>query len=305
MRQVIPENNTLQSSFAALAAASAFIIWGLAPLYFKQLSPVPATEILAHRALWSFVLLTVAVGVMGYFPVIVAIAANQKQRRTLLISTALIGVNWLTYIWAISNNRIVEASLGYYLTPIANILLAMVVLKEHLSRLQKLALILAAAGVGWQLLSLGKLPIVSLMLATTFSLYGLVRKQAALPAIPGLFIETLLMLPISLLWMGWLAVQGTSALNHFEPRQMVLLILAGVITSVPLLLFTGSAPKLRLTTLGFLQYIAPTLSLMLGVLVYHEPFGRNLQISFLFIWTGLIIFSLDAVLSHKTRHTRQ
>ncbi len=305
MGHTIHDNTSLQSPLAGLAAASAFVIWGLAPLYFKQLGSISATEILAHRALWSFVLLSLTVGFMGYFPVILAIATNQKQRRTLVISTALISVNWLIYIWAISNNRIVEASLGYYLTPIANILLAVVVLKEHLTRLQKIALALAAAGVSWQLFSLGKLPMVSLGLATTFSLYGLVRKQAALPAIPGLFIETLLMLPISLLWLSWLTVQGNSALNSVASIRILLLMLAGVITSVPLLLFTGSAPKLRLTTLGFLQYIAPTLSLILGVLVYHEPFGRNLQISFLFTWAGLIIFSLDAVLSHKTRHTRQ
>ena len=276
------------------------MIWGLSPLYFKQVSHVQPTEVLANRVVWSFLLLSVATAIAGYLPVARSIVQDKAILLRLFFSAFLVGANWLTFIWAISNNRIIEASLGYYLNPIISVLLAMVFLGETLSRNQIIALGLATLGVGWQVVVIGHLPAISLLLATSFGLYGLVRKKAALPAIPGLLLETMLMLPFGLAWILWLSWQGQASFSFHDPITSGWLLLAGVITSAPLLLFTGAAPKLRLTTLGFIQYVAPTLSLLLGVFVYGEPFGRDTLICFGFIWAALIIFSIDSVLSLQT-----
>ncbi|CAM3743564.1 EamA family transporter RarD [Parendozoicomonas haliclonae] len=293
------DSTAAQTSIAAFSAIGAFVIWGLVPIYFKQVAHVQALEVLANRVVWSFVLLGLIAWFFGHRKSVITIATDKKQLKILLLSSVLIAVNWLTFIWAISNNRIVETSLGYYLNPIASVLLGTLLLRESLSRPQVIALLLASSGVCWQLFTLGKIPTVSLLLAVSFGLYGLVRKQAALPAIPGLFMETLMLLPIALGFMIWLTWQGESSFTLSDPTTSGLLILAGAITSAPLLLFTSAAPKLRLTTLGFLQYIGPTLSLSLGVLVYGEPFGPNIKISFLFIWAALVVFSIDAVIARR------
>ena len=294
---MLPKQN--QTTLAALFATAAFGIWGLSPVYFKQVAHVPATEVLAHRIIWSFILLTLTTAMTHQTGIVRDLVKNRTALKTLTLSACVVGISWLTFIWAIANNRIVDASLGYYLNPIISVLLALIFLKERLTRLQTAALFLAAAGVAWQVFTLGKLPAISLLLALSFGFYGLIRKQAAVPTLPGLLLETVIMLPFALAWVIWQAQQGATSFSAQDIGTSAWLMMAGIITSVPLLMFTHAAPKLRLTTLGFLQYLAPSLALGLGVLVYQEPFGFNLKISFAFIWLGLLVFSADAVLRQK------
>ena len=294
MPSTTSNDNSGQTTRALLFATGAFFLWGISPLYFKQVSHVDPSEVLAHRVIWSFLLLAGVACFMGQLDVTRRILKDPKLVLKLTCSALLVGANWLTFIWAIANNHIVDTSLGYYLNPIVSVLLAMFFLKEELSRLQWLALLLASLGVLWQIFTIGKLPIVSIVLAFSFGFYGLVRKTIALPAIPGLLLETLLMLPLALGWIFWLRSHGSSSFSLDAPVTMGWLMLAGAVTSLPLLLFTSAAPHLRLTTLGFLQYLGPTLSLTLGVLLYKEPFGRDIQISFGFIWAALIVFSFNA-----------
>ncbi len=287
------------TTVAVLSAIASFTLWGLSPVYFKQVTHVQATEVLAHRVIWSFLLLS-AIAVITHQMNTVRNLINSRKTLLLLAMTAfIIGLNWLVFIWAIANNHIVDASLGYYLNPIVSVLLGMLFLGERLSRAQQMALILASLGVAWQVYALGRLPAVSIALAVSFAFYGLIRKKFAAPAIPGLLLETMVMMPLALAWVIWLTVQGQSAFVFTDPVTCGWLLFAGVITSAPLLLFTSAAPRLRLTTIGFIQYLAPSLALGLGVLVYGEPFGLNLQVSFAFIWTALLIFSGEAMLKQR------
>ncbi|WP_196221410.1 EamA family transporter RarD [Sansalvadorimonas verongulae] len=288
-----------QTTRALLSGLVAFTLWGISPVYFKQVAYLDPIEVLAHRVIWSFIMLTVIVLLMGQLDITQRIFKNPKLLLKLIVSSLLIGVNWLTFIWAITNNQIVEISLGYYLNPIVSVILAMIFLKENLSRLQWLAVGLASLGVLWQIVTLGRLPMVSITLALSFGLYGLIRKTIAPPVVPGLLVEKLVMLPLALGWVFWLYSQGESSFSLNAPSTMGWLILAGVITLAPLLLFTSAAPHLRLTTLGFLQYIGPSISLCLGVMLYKEPFGQSIQISFAFIWLALVFFSADASLQKR------
>ena len=275
--------NLTQTTLAVLFAITAFTIWGLSPVYFKQVAQVQATEVLAHRIVWSFLLLTSITLLTGQKQATLALIKNRKTFLTLTISAIAVGLNWLVFIWSIANNHIVDASLGYYLNPIVSVLLGMLVLGEKLNRPQKMALVLASLGVAWQVFALGRLPTVSIVLALSFAFYGLIRKQIAAPAIPGLLVETMVLMPLGLIWLLWLAADNQSAFVIQNPVTCGWLVFAGVITSAPLLLFTSAAPRLRLTTIGFIQYLAPTLALLLGVLVYNETFGFNLKVSFGFI----------------------
>ena len=293
-------NNSAQT-FAAFSAIGAFTIWGLSPLFFKQLSHVPAPEVLANRIIWSFLLLAIVAFFTGQTASTREVLQNPRQRFCLLISALLISLNWLIFIWAVSNNHILDASLGYYLNPIFNVFLAMVFLKERLSRLQIVALLLACAAVSWQVLILGRLPLVSLVLAASFGFYGLIRKQIAVAAVPGLLLETMMILPLALGGVIWLAWNGQSSFGPEDPSTSVWLMLAGVMTSAPLLLFTAAAPKLRYVTLSFIQYLAPTLSLLVGVLIYGEAFGPNMQISFTLIWIALLFFTTDAIMARRKK----
>jgi chloramphenicol-sensitive protein RarD len=271
----------------------AYATWGLFPIYFKMLQTVPATEIIVQRVLWSAVFAVVTILLWKHPGWWRALVDNPKRFLILMCSGSLIAGNWLVYVWAVNNGRMLEASLGYYINPLVNVLLGMLLLGERLRRLQWIAVGLAVIGVMQQLWLVGSLPWVSLVLALTFAFYGLIRKQAPVPALPGLLVETWLLLPVAL---GWLLLHGnavTAQPAFWGTPTGLLLIAAGPVTLVPLLCFTAAARNLPYATLGFLQYVAPTLVLILAVSFYDEQLSAANLTAFGFIWAALAVYSLD------------
>lgn len=274
---------------------AAYLWWGVVPIYYKQVAQVSPLEVVAHRVIWSLVLLSVLMRLYGRWRVAVDLLKAKLTIFTLCATTILIAVNWLTFIWAIANDLILQASLGYFINPLLNVLLGFMFLGERLRRWQTVSVILAGIGVAYLTLSYGELPWPALVMAGTFGLYGLLRKTAKVDALVGLTVETMLLTPLALGYVIYLVLRGECVFGT-ESRQMdVLLVLGGVITAVPLLWFTNAARRLRLATLGFLQYVAPTLHFLLAVAVYGEAFTPAHQIAFACIWTALIIYSIDTV----------
>lgn len=285
-----------------LYALAAFGIWGLSPIYFKSLGHVPATEVLAHRVLWATVLLVAVLLLQRRGLELIREFLSWRRVGFYLVTALLVSTNWLIFIWSIQNDRLLEASLGYYINPLVNVLLGTVFLRERLNRWQIVAVALAAASVMNLVLGYGKFPWVALTLAFSFGFYGLLRKKAGMDAILGLTVETLLLVPAALLFLGWLAFQGSAAFAHAGAKTDVLLIFAGVITAVPLVCFLQAARRLQLTTVGLMQYLAPTLNLLLAVLAYYEPFTTAHLITFVCIWIALAIYSFDAFFArHRER----
>ncbi|EKF9835279.1 EamA family transporter RarD [Vibrio cholerae] len=287
-----------------LLAISAYTMWGIAPIYFKALGAVSALEILSHRVVWSFVLLAVLIHLGRRWRSVVGVVHTPRKFWLLFVTALLVGGNWLIFIWSINANHMLDASLGYYINPLLNVLLGMLFLGERLRKLQWFAVALAAIGVGIQLVVFGSVPIVAIALATSFGFYGLLRKKIQVDAQTGLFLETLFMLPAAI-YLIWLADTPTSdmALNTWQLN--LLLVCAGVVTTLPLLCFTGAAARLKLSTLGFFQYIGPSLMFLLAVLVYGEAFTSDKAITFAFIWSALVIFSVDGLKTgHAARRAR-
>ncbi|PXX82068.1 chloramphenicol-sensitive protein RarD [Rivihabitans pingtungensis] len=287
-----------------LFAMAAFFIWGLFPLYWKPLGQTPALQILCHRIVWSAVFVA---GVLLWQRHWAWLAVSVRQPRLLglfVASSLLLSVNWLIYIWAVNENRVVEASLGYFINPLVNVLLGRVFLGERLSPPQALAVLLAALGVAWLTLSLGALPWVALSLAASFGVYGLLRKQAPLPSLEGLALETFLLAPLAALALAWFHWQGQGAFGQHGLAVDALLMGAGVVTAVPLLLFASGARRLKLATVGLIQYIGPTMQLLLGVWLYHEPFGAARAVGFGLIWTALALYSGHGLLSYWRERRR-
>lgn len=273
----------------------AYSVWGLFPLYFKTLDGIPAPEVIVHRIIWS-ALFSVALLMLwrhrGWWQ---QLYSHPKRFLVLAASGALIACNWLIYVWAVHYDRMVEASLGYYINPLVNVLLAMLFLRERLRRLQWLAIALAAFGVGLQVWSLGQVPWISLALACSFGFYGLIRKQVSVAALPGLAVETWMLVPMALAWL-WLNPQAISVQNDFiGSTQMLWLAAAGPVTLLPLLCFNEAAKNLPYASLAFLQYITPTVLLLLAVLLFKEPFAPQSFIFFGFIWAALAVYSWDAL----------
>ncbi|MGL5653555.1 EamA family transporter RarD [Vibrio misgurnus] len=288
-----------------LLAVSAYTMWGIAPIYFKALGAVSALEILSHRVLWSFFLLAILVQLGRRWGNVQSVVKTPRKLGLLLITALLVGVNWLIFIWAINSNHLLDASLGYYINPLLNVLLGMLFLGERLRKLQWFAVMLAAIGVAIQLVVFGSVPIVAIALATTFGVYGLLRKKIQIDAQTGLFLETLFMLPAAAIYLFWIADTTTSnmALNPWQLN--LLLVCAGVVTTLPLLCFTGAAARLKLSTLGFFQYIGPSLMFLLAVLIYGEAFSSDKALTFAFIWSALLIFSFDGLKTARVaRHQR-
>ncbi|NLP40703.1 MAG: EamA family transporter RarD [Veillonellaceae bacterium] len=277
------------------AAALAYILWGILPLYWKLLD-VPAHEILAHRILWSFILMAAIVGLTKKFNLLRddwrILMANPKRRAGMIAASLIISINWLTYIWAVNDNRIVETSFGYYINPLISVLLGIIFLKEKLSFWQALSCIIAGAGVLNMGLNFGSVPWVALVLAITFGLYGLCKKVVNIGAITSITIETLLVTPIAIIYICFLEQQGHGSFTA-DWTTAGLLAGAGVVTAVPLILFASGARRLSLTILGFTQYLSPTIVLLIGVFAYHEPFTKVHMVSFGLIWVALTIFSLS------------
>jgi chloramphenicol-sensitive protein RarD len=274
-------------------AAAAFVCWGLFPLYFRQLAEVPATEVLVHRVVWSFVLMALVLAARRQWAWLMPSLREPRVLRAFAASALLLSINWITYIWSVTNGHVVEASLGYFITPLVNVLLGFVVLGERPRRVQWAALALAAAGVVWLGVEAGRPPWIALVLAASFGVYGLLRKIATLGAVEGLSLETLLLAPFAFAVLGWWSWQGT---GHFAAPDLATnlwLIGVGPITAVPLMLFAAGARLVSMTTLGLLQYIGPTLQLALGVWLFAEPFGQGRLVGFLLIWAALLVYSAD------------
>jgi chloramphenicol-sensitive protein RarD len=286
---------------AVIAALACYLMWGLVPLYWRPLAAVDAHELIAHRLLWSFLFLAPVLGWLGGFREVVAAFRSPRALALNLTSGLLLTANWLIYVWAVNAGHVIESSLGYFLVPLVNVALGRLVLHEALRPVQWLAILLATAGVALQLLQLGRLPWIALGLAASFGTYGLLRKQSPLGPLTGLTVETLLLAPLAAGFLLWRTAAGTGALGHAPWSTQALILCAGVVTTVPLLLFAYGARRLRLTTLGLLQYAAPTVQLALGVWVYRETFDRARAQSFALIWTALVLYTADT-LWRQRRH---
>lgn len=268
---------------------AAYALWGVLPIYFKAIAAVPAVDIVAHRVLWSLPFLAVLIGLTGGWDKVRTAARRPRTLAMLTLTAILIGANWLLYVFAVTGGHILAASFGYYLNPLANVLLGRFVLKERLSKLQWAAVAIAAAGISVLAAgALGQLWI-SLTLCITFALYGLGRKVVRADAVSGLAIETAILLPLALAWLGWMALAGQPVMG-FTGEQTALLLLAGVVSTTPLLLFTAAARRLPYSTLGMLQFLAPTLQFLIAVLLYGEPFTTAHAIAFAAIWTALVLY---------------
>lgn len=291
-----------QTRQGVLLALAAYFIWGIAPAYFKLIYYVPADEILTHRVIWSFFFMVALLSVSRQWRQVKRLLKTPKKIFLLALSAVLVGGNWLLFIWAVNNHHMLEASLGYFINPLVNILLGMIFLGERFRRMQWLAVILAVCGVLVQLWTFGSLPIIALGLAFSFAFYGLVRKKIAVEAQTGMLVETLWLLPVAAIYLFGIADSATSHMGQNALSLNLLLMAAGVVTTIPLLCFTGAAMRLRLSTLGFFQYIGPTLMFLLEVTFYGEVLGADKMVTFAFIWVALAIFVMDAIYTQRRKH---
>ncbi|AIL71979.1 TPA: EamA family transporter RarD [Vibrio vulnificus] len=278
-----------------LLALGAYTMWGIAPIYFKSLAVVSPLEILSHRVVWSFFLLAALLHFGRHWRTVRDVLTSKSKMLYLVTTAILVGANWLIFIWAVNANHMLDASLGYYINPLINVLLGMLFLGERLRKLQWFAVTLAACGVLVQLIVFGSVPIVAIALAFSFGFYGLLRKKVSVDAQTGLFIETLVMLPAAAIYLLFIADTPTSNMLVNPSQLNLLLIAAGVVTTLPLLCFTGAATRLKLSTLGFFQYIGPSLMFLLAVLIYGEAFTSDKALTFAFIWGALVVFSFDGL----------
>ncbi|ECJ3934291.1 EamA family transporter RarD [Salmonella enterica subsp. enterica] len=290
-----------QTRQGVLLALTAYFIWGIAPAYFKLIYYVPADEILTHRVIWSFFFMVALLSVSRQWRQVKRLLKTPKKIFLLALSAVLVGGNWLLFIWAVNNHHMLEASLGYFINPLVNILLGMIFLGERFRRMQWLAVILAVCGVLVQLWTFSSLPIIALGLAFSFAFYGLVRKKIAVEAQTGMLVETLWLLPVAAIYLFGIADSPTSHMGQNALSLNLLLMAAGVVTTIPLLCFTGAATRLRLSTLGFFQYIGPTLMFLLAVTFYGEVPGADKMVTFAFIWVALAIFVMDAIYTQRKK----
>jgi chloramphenicol-sensitive protein RarD len=277
------------------AAAAAFAAWGLFPLYFRALQHVPATQVIAHRVLWSCLILLGCIALRGELKEVRAALADRRVVLRLALSATFISVNWLVYVWAVMNGHVVDASLGYFINPLVNVLLGIALLAERLNRAQWTAVALASAGVAYLTFVAGHLPWISLTLAFSFSSYGLIRKVVHVEALPGLAVETLLLVPCASAYLLWCEASGSGAFGHSPPGIDALLIASGPLTAITLFLFAYGTRRIPYSTVGLLQYIAPSLQLACAVFVFREPFARTHALGFALIWTALIIYAGDGL----------
>ncbi len=292
---------TVQNRSGIINAVSAYFLWGFAPLYFKLIDHISPSEILIHRVFWSTVLLLIIVMITRKSKGLISILKQPKTLLKLTISASFLAVNWFLFIWAINNDHLLDASLGYFINPLFSVALGMFFLGEKLRKWQKFAVILAVVGVLIQLILVGSVPIISLALAGTFGIYGLLRKKMHLDSFIGLLVESMMMLPIALtFWLFFLSSDTSNIFNNSWSLNFTL-IMAGVVTTAPLLCFTAAAKRLTLSSLGFFQYIGPSIMFFLATLYYQEPLEQGKVITFAFIWLALIIYSLDSLKARKEK----
>ncbi|MCG1021492.1 EamA family transporter RarD [Sutcliffiella horikoshii] len=279
-----------------ICAGLSYILWGILPLFWKLVDHVPAGEILAHRIVWSLVFMLLILAALRKIPSFTlelkGLLKNRKRLIGISLASIFISINWGLYIWAVNADRVIEASLGYYINPLVSILLAVIVLKEKLSGLQTLSIILAGAGVLVLTFSFGTFPWVAIMLALSFAFYGLIKKMVQVGALVGLAIETLLITPFALLFLSYVhGASGGGGAFGGEVAVTLLLLLSGVVTAIPLLLFASGAKRIPLSMVGLLQYFAPTIKLIMGVYLFHEPFTDAHLVAFMCIWVALGIYT--------------
>jgi len=281
----------------ATYAGFSYFLWGLLPIYWKFIDNVRADEILANRILWSFIFMVLVLLFTNkwraFTQTLIGLGQRKRQLYALVIASILISINWFIYIWAVNSGQMIQASLGYYINPLVSVLLGMFVLKEKLSFIQYFSFLLALIGVLIISLSYGHIPWISLALAISFGLYGLAKKLITVESSIGLTLETLVITPLAAIYMGYLFYHGENSLFSSDTKTNLFLIGAGAVTAVPLLYFAKGAQKIPLSMLGFLQYIAPTLTLILGVFVYEEHFSGLELLAFIFIWSALTVYSLS------------
>ncbi|PRC92340.1 rarD: protein RarD [Solimicrobium silvestre] len=279
-------------------AACSYSVWGLFPLYFKSISNVAPMEILAHRILWAMPFLLLIIACRTQWAWIPNVIKRPKVLGGFIASALLLSCNWFIYIWAVNNGHVIDSSLGYFINPIVNVLLGFILLKERLRPIQWLAVGIAGCGVSWLALQSGHMPWISLALAISFGIYGLLRKTAALGALEGLSLETIILFPCALAYVTYLSSQGASTFTTtlaIDSTTTWLLLAAGPITAIPLLLFAAGARLIPMSTLGLLQYIAPSIQLLLGVWLFHEPFNGARLAGFVIIWSALILYSAEGL----------
>lgn len=291
-----------QARSGALAAITCYFLWGLVPLYWKALAAVDPLELIAHRHVWSLALLLALIALQRDFGDIATALRDGRSLRIQFLSATLLTGNWLVYVWGVNTGHVIETSLGYFLVPLVNVAAGRFVLKEQLRRLQWIAIAFAVGGVGFMILQHGRPPWIALVVAGTWGGYSLMRKQSKLGAITGLTVETLLLAPFAVAFLVWRHYAGTGAFSRVDLPTHTLILCSGIITAVPLLLFAYGARRIRLSTLGLLQYLAPSVQLGLGIWVYHEPFSRARALSFSFIWAALALYTADNLMAqHRAR----
>jgi len=279
-----------------LSASLAYACWGLFPLYFKQLAGIAAIDVLAHRIVWSLIFLMLVLSARKHWAWLAQAMRKPKVIGAFAVSALLLSANWLTYIWSVTHGHVIDSSLGYFITPLVNVLLGYTVLKERLRPAQWTAVGLAFAGVIWLAILGGQFPWIALVLACTFGGYGLMRKTATLGALEGLALETMLLAPPALAMLAFSAARGESSFPADSALVNAMLIGIGPVTAIPLLLFAAGARRIRMSTLGILQYIGPTIQFGLGVWLFNEPFAGPRIVGFLLIWAALVIYSMEGLL---------
>lgn len=278
-----------------LCAATSFIIWGLLPLYLRPLAQVPTLQVIGHRVVWSFAFIMLWLSLKQELPALRAALRDPRVLRRLAITSALMALNWLVYVWAVAHGHVMDASLGYFINPLLSVLLGVWLLGERLNRNQITAVAIATCGVLYMTAATGRVPWIALALATTFAAYGFLRKVTKVESVPGLATETLLMLPFALGWLLWCEWQGTGAFGHASATVNALLLGSGSVTALPLALFAYGARRIPLSTVGLLQYLGPTLQFLLSLLVFHEPFPPERATGFVIIWCALGIYAADLI----------
>ena len=294
-----------QTNSGIINALAAYMMWGLAPMYFKGLSAVGATEILIHRVVWSSLLLLIIVVAIKKWRQFTQTISNKKIITSLALTATLLASNWFVFIWAVNNDHLLDASLGYYINPLFNVALGMIFLGERLRKWQGIAVGLAVVGVLIQVVILGTIPLVSIFLAASFGVYGLLRKKLHVDSFVGLLIESLLMLPVALLSWQFFVSSDTSNMLENSWALNTALMMAGLITTAPLLCFTAAAKRLTLASLGFFQYIGPSIMFLLATFLYQEPLAPAKLATFAFIWGALVIYSLDSLRARQTSKRAQ
>lgn len=282
-----------------LYAAGAFLCWGILPLYLKSIQAASPMQILGHRIVWSLLMLLLIVVWRKEWSIMRKLIRDRRTMLILFIAACLLAVNWLTYIWAVNSGHVVESSLGYFINPLVSVLLGVIILREKLRPLQWVPVSLATIGVAYLTWRFGGLPWIALVLAFTFGLYGFVKKTAPVEALYGLLVETAILFLPAFGYLLLVETQGTGAFGHDSLLLTILLSLAGPVTTIPLLMFASGARLIPLSTLGLVQFIAPTGQFLLGVLVYHEPFALDKLVGFAFIWLALIIFTIEGYMARK------